>query len=257
MNISNKSNSDYLSIDPSRRPEPLPSPKLTWSTPDKNWSHTDNNNRTNTPLPPNLDFNKWNPVTREQSSVFSTIQSYRTMISDFLKALTPKGDWEGPKTTAPTTKPNNVTDQKNELPRMNFQDKMNLLMEPHRASGKVSEAELQTALIANQLHHVGDSVELLFLSTFDTSRRSGFSISEANKLALRVVAQTGSIEKKDADWVYSLTYRAAQLDKDLNSMKESHSNKGVANIQDALSISEVNLVQINQGIIIPSNRSVF
>lgn len=136
-----------------------------------------------------------------------------------------------------------------------FKERVSAMLINHKNLGSVSEADLQTAMIAYQLYQKDPSFESLFLTGVQEAKSRGVAAVEANKISLIATegSSSGKLTRSDAEWVYRLTYRGAQLDTDHASL----SGAGALPLDQVLQIAEVNLASIGSGAIVPDARALY
>ena len=140
--------------------------------------------------------------------------------------------------------------QSGELP---FQEKIRQFLSPD-ANASISEARLQYGIMAFQLYQKSPSIEAAFQVAFAEATRDGLSTAEASKQALRTVRDDGMIEAWEADWAFSVSYRASQLDSSLNALSDTSSP--TQNFDAATFTAEVALAYIQGGTIDVPTRSL-
>ncbi|HMO17871.1 MAG TPA: hypothetical protein PKA63_06750 [Oligoflexia bacterium] len=175
-----------------------------------------------------------------------------TLIDNLVKGA--KGGWENgvvnPPSIIPPGNPPPITPP---ITPQSFKERVSLLLDKHKAVGVVSEADLQTAMIAYQLYQKDPALESLFLRGVDEAKSRGVSAVDANKISLKATesSSNGKLTKPDAEWVYRLTFRGAQLDSDHGALKEGSSGAGTLAVDQAIQIAEVTLAQIASGALVP------
>jgi hypothetical protein len=120
------------------------------------------------------------------------------------------------------------------------------------AKGSVNEQQMQEAVVMYQLYQKDEELETVFKSKLSEAKSQGKTGESAVKSALVETEKSGKIARWESDWVFSLSYRAAQFDSEVGNLVTASSMKSPLAIQTA----ERNLLSIATGVEIPVSRTV-
>lgn len=119
-------------------------------------------------------------------------------------------------------------------------------------SGKLTEESIRENVIMYQLYQKDADAEKIFKDSLDVQKKAGKTSDDAIKAALKEVEAKDKIARWESDWVYSLSFGAAQLDQD----KSIISKDGGLNAKLAIQTAERNLVAIATGVEVPVSRTI-
>jgi hypothetical protein len=136
---------------------------------------------------------------------------------------------------------------------LSWQDKALEYIRPG-SSGLVTEGELQEALVTYQLYEKGSNVESLFREELQKAKENSSAVQTNIKSSLEKVVASGVITKEEADTMYSIAHRAAQLDDSIGAISNVRGN-GVS-VADAIKTGGENLARIRKGEIEYTQRSI-
>jgi hypothetical protein len=127
----------------------------------------------------------------------------------------------------------------------------------HIEHGHVNEADLQAAVVSYKLYQKSEDAEHYFLTRLEAEKGNNKSPSEALKAALIATQEAGKISKLEAEFVYSLSFRAAQIDENLEEVSEAPHGAGTMDLGHAVKSAEINLAKVIQGKIIIDSRALY
>ncbi len=113
------------------------------------------------------------------------------------------------------------------------------------SSGIVTEGELQEALVTFQVYQKSIPAQTMFRQEMEELKNSSSAVQSNIKSALSKVVEAGLISKEDANMIYSISHRAAQLDESVGAI--SNAKRDGALLSDAIKIGGDNLAKINSG----------
>lgn len=117
----------------------------------------------------------------------------------------------------------------------------------------VNEEKMRESVIMYQLYQKDEEAENVFRAALAQNKSAGKSSDAAIKAALIETEKANKIQRWESDWVYSLSFQAAQLDNDLNNVSGALANLPAA---AAIQTAERNLIAIATGASTPLQRSV-
>jgi hypothetical protein len=152
-----------------------------------------------------------------------------------------------------------ITQSSSFNPEIASQKLKNLLIAD--SAGQVHEEALQHALVASLLSERNDGASSAYQSAFGAAMAVGVPTEDAVKFALTKIVQAGLISTKDAENINGVSFRAAQLD---NNLEALYDNRGSANdptiavmeLNSAVEKAKSTLAQINSGELSLTARSL-
>jgi hypothetical protein len=116
-----------------------------------------------------------------------------------------------------------------------------------KGNERLSEADLRNGIVSYQLSQSNPPLDSEYKRLFESARSSGKSVSASVASALKELSAQRSLKASDAEWVYSLSSRAAQLDDNLEYLRTTAGSSANYELKNALQIAEVNLASIQNG----------
>lgn len=129
---------------------------------------------------------------------------------------------------------------------LTFSEKMKLIFS-NSDKKRLSEQDVRRGVVTYQLYQKDPKLADAFQSYFDAASRAGNSKDLSLQKALIHLIEDGKLPRSDASWVYSLSFRAAQLDKNENKLSNKATLGHGKSLQDAIKIAEANLAGIQNG----------
>ncbi len=123
------------------------------------------------------------------------------------------------------------------------------------SKGTVSELKMQEAVVMYQLYQKDEEAESIFKTKLAEAKSQGKTGQSAIKAALIETEKSGKIARWESDWVFSLSYRAAQLDDNIKDLKTQNTGSNMPQ-KLAIETAERTLLAIATGVEIPVNRPV-
>lgn len=123
------------------------------------------------------------------------------------------------------------------------------------SKGTVSELKMQEAVVMYQLYQKDEGAESIFKTKLAEAKSQGKTGQSAIKAALIETEKSGKIARWESDWVFSLSYRAAQLDDNIKDLKTQNTGSNMPQ-KLAIDTAERTLLAIATGVEIPVNRPV-
>ena len=120
----------------------------------------------------------------------------------------------------------------------------------------VSEERMQEAVVMYQLYQKDEAAEGIFKTKLEEFKANGKDSETAIKAALIETEKAGKIARWESDWVFSLSYRAAQFDSKLDLMGSEKEVSGKISTMQAIQQAERNLVSIATGVETPASRTI-
>jgi hypothetical protein len=120
--------------------------------------------------------------------------------------------------------------------------------------GSVNEEQMQEAVVMYQLYQKDEELETVFKAKLGEAKLQGKTGESAVKSALVETEKSGKIARWESDWVFSLSYRAAQFDSDIGILGTSTSSSMKAPL--AIQTAERTLLSIATGVEKPVSRTV-
>jgi hypothetical protein len=182
-------------------------------------------------------------------SYLGQIKEMVSSIIDAIKGLIPK----------PVTPPvNSPVNPLPETPRKmeSFPERMPKILSAHAGIGHVNEVDLQAGVIAYQLYQKSEDAEKFFLSKL-TEARGKMGPSEALKSALIATQEAEKISKNEAEFLYTLSHRASQLDENHTEVSKSENGAGTMDLANAMKLAEITLASVIHGKIILEPRPLY
>jgi hypothetical protein len=136
---------------------------------------------------------------------------------------------------------------------LSWQDKALEYIRPG-SSGLVTEGELQEALVTYQLYEKGSRAESLFREKLQNAKENSSAVQANIRSSLERVVAEGLITREEADSIYSIAHRAAQLDDSVGAISNVRSNG--ASVADAIKTGGDNLARIRNGEMEYTRRSI-
>lgn len=128
-------------------------------------------------------------------------------------------------------------------------------------SGQVDEEQLQHGLTQHILNELHPEAATAYREAFASAQSQGQATEDAVKSALKDVVAQGALSESRAEQISGLTFRAAQLDNNLDALYDGKGGPNdptvaTASLSDAVKMAEATLVQIRDGGITPSIRDL-
>ncbi len=120
-------------------------------------------------------------------------------------------------------------------------------------NNNITEEKMRESVIMYQLYQKDEEAENVFKTALTQNKSNGKSSDDAIKAALIETEKSNKIERWESDWVYSLSFQAAQLDNDFSNVSGISNNLPAA---AAIQTAERNLVSIASGSATPLQRSI-
>lgn len=195
------------------------------------------------------------------SSFKEMMQSYLGQIKDMVSSIIDaiKGLIPKPVTPQPVNPPaSNPVNNLPETPRKmeSFPDRMPKILSGHAGIGHVNEVDLQAGVIAYQLYQKSEDAEKFFLSKL-TEERGKMGPAEALKSALIATQEAGKISKNEAEFLFTLSHRASQLDENHAEVSKSENGAGTMDLGNAIKTAEITLASVIHGKIILEPRPLY
>jgi hypothetical protein len=175
-----------------------------------------------------------------------------TKLIDSLKATDPSPTDQPSTATPPPTDSSGETTPTADKPTsgtpgsQSFAEKEKTVLKPD-ANGKVSELELRRGVVVYQLYQKDSALEATFEKYYAEAQKNGDTPTNALKSALSQLVSDKKLEKSEADWVYSLSFRAAQFEgEDTGLSTSTNSSHGLA-LNAAIKSAEATLAGIQSG----------
>ncbi len=91
--------------------------------------------------------------------------------------------------------------------------------------GNYHEEQLQHAVVTHLLDQISDKARTAYVRSYNTKTKAGMCEEDAVKQALTEVVQSGSLSMTDAKLVNGISFRAAQLDSNLEALYDNRGGK--------------------------------
>lgn len=121
--------------------------------------------------------------------------------------------------------------------------------------GMVAESDLQEAVVKYQIYQKSEQSEQVFISELEKSKATTTNRQSALKTALKNSVAAGAITQAEADFVYSISFKASQFDSELDKISTAKSTGGLSS-QNAIQLGAVNLSMIKDGSSKLDSRSI-
>lgn len=115
------------------------------------------------------------------------------------------------------------------------------------SKGKVSEIELRRGVVVYQLYQKDSKLADSFQTLYNTAIQNKSTPTVAVKTALNQLVKDGKLSKADANWVYSLSFRAAQFEGSQQALSTSTTGTHGLDRAAAIKIAEATLAGIQSG----------
>lgn len=162
------------------------------------------------------------------------------------------GDMTKPSTGSQSGTP--TADKPVNLPNaLGWNDKALEFLRPG-SSGRVTEGELQEALVSFQVYEKGTEAVTAFRQAMEAAKETSSAVQGNIKASLLKVVTAGFLTKEEAEKIYSISHRAAQLDESTGAISNSKSEGAL--LSDAIKAGGENLQKIRNGEIEYSSRTI-
>jgi hypothetical protein len=178
-----------------------------------------------------------------------SLSDIKDIVSDVFGIDKPAGEEKAPVSDAPGVS-DNPQNTPNALP---WNDKALEYLNPGR-TGMVTEGELQEALVTFQIYEKNIEAKRLFRQELADAKNSSSAVQGNIKSSLQKVVDAGLLSLEDAEKIYSVSHRAAQLDEAIGAI--SNVRRDGAMLSDAIRIGGDNLGKIRSGEIEYTRRSL-
>lgn len=121
--------------------------------------------------------------------------------------------------------------------------------------GMVAESDLQEAIVKFQIYQKTEQGEAVFISELEKAKATTTNRQSALKTALKNTIASGAISQAEADFVYSISFKASQFDSEVDKISTAKSTGGLS-AQNAIQLGAVNLTMIQAGDTKPEARSI-
>jgi hypothetical protein len=112
--------------------------------------------------------------------------------------------------------------------------------------GMVAESDMQEAIVKFQLYQKSDVAERVVSAELEKAKASTQNRQSALKTALKNTVASGAITQPEADYVYSISFRASQFDAEMDKISTAKSTGGLS-ATNAIQLGAVNLTMIREG----------
>lgn len=112
--------------------------------------------------------------------------------------------------------------------------------------GMVAESDMQEAIVKFQLYQKSDIAEQVVSAALEKAKASTQNRQSALKTALKDTVLSGAITQGEADYVYSISFRASQFDSEMDKISTAKSTGGLSAV-NAIQVGAVNLTMIREG----------
>lgn len=188
------------------------------------------------------------------SSFKEMMAEYMSQIKELVSGIMEAFKGAQPQKPEPTKEePANTTGR----PVKSFADRVPEILSGHKSIGHINEADLQGAVITYQLHQKSEDAELFFMQKLAEIEKTKSNKSEAVKAALIATQEAGKISKHEAEFVYSLSHRAAQVDEKHDEVSNAQHGAGTMDLAHAIKGAEINLAQVVQGKLIIEPKPLY
>jgi hypothetical protein len=182
------------------------------------------------------------------------MKEYMSQIKEMVAGLVESfKNMQPPTVSSPPKVETEVSSRKME----SFAERVPLKLAGHVEHGHVNETDLQAAIVSYQLYQKSEDAEHYFLTRLEEEKSNNKSPSEALKIALVATQEAGKISKIEAEFVYSLSFRAAQIDENLEEISEAPHGTGTMDLGHAVKFAEINLAKVIQGRIIIESKALY
>ena len=128
-------------------------------------------------------------------------------------------------------------------------------------SGNVNEEQLQSAIVQSLLEQKNKDLGKSYLQELSNSIGKGNQFEDSVKEALKALVKQGAITKAEAEKINGNSFRAAQLDSNLDALYDSKGGKGddtvaVMKLEDAIKSAKQILDDIKSNKITSATRSL-
>ncbi|HMO17870.1 MAG TPA: hypothetical protein PKA63_06755 [Oligoflexia bacterium] len=126
------------------------------------------------------------------------------------------------------------------------------------SSGQINEADIQAGVASYQLYQKSEAAEQAFVSKREELISQGVDRAESIKKALIYTQEKNLISKKEADFVYSISFQAAQIDDDPNTVSiASQAGNGTIDYGHGLKAAEIFLANVVNANVKVESRSLY
>ncbi len=112
--------------------------------------------------------------------------------------------------------------------------------------GMVAESDLQEAVVKYQIYQKSDQGEAIFMQEMEKAKAATTNRQSALKTALKNTVEAGAITQAEADYVYSISFKASQFDSVVDKISTAKSTGGLS-AMNAIQLGGVNLSMIRGG----------
>jgi len=112
--------------------------------------------------------------------------------------------------------------------------------------GMISESDLQEAVVKFQIYQKTEKGEKVFIEELEKAKATTTNRQTALKTALKNTIAAGAITQAEADFVYSISFKASQFDAELDKISTAKATGGLST-QNAIQLGAVNLTMIQAG----------
>ena len=196
------------------------------------------------------------PQTNLMSEIRELLAELGELLKTLLKQLLPAAS--APAASSPVASeinPSASTETAVSVPALNFSEKLKLVLEPD-SENRVSENELRRGVITFQLYQKSPKTAEAFVESYDKLVDDDAPADLAIEKALIGLVEDGQVSRTDANWIFSLSHRAAQLDSDTATVGKSSSGKEGFDLQGAIRCAEATLAGIQAGSIKVEQRNL-
>ncbi|MFN8392090.1 MAG: hypothetical protein U0136_17495 [Bdellovibrionota bacterium] len=130
--------------------------------------------------------------------------------------------------------------------KLPFAEKERSVLKPD-ANHKVSEVELRRGIVVFQLYQKDAKLADEFQSAYETAKTAGQTSTNAVKTALLQLVDQKKLSKADANWVYSLSARAAQFEGSEAALSTTTTGSHGLEVGAAIQLAERTLAGIQSG----------
>ncbi len=121
-----------------------------------------------------------------------------------------------------------------------------------KENGEIDEEQFQHGLTKHILDDINPEAAKEYLAAFSKARESGQAVEDAVKTALQEVVQGGLLSAEDAEKINGVTFRAAQLDDNLEALYDGRGGENdptvaKASLQEAIAKAEAVFQQAESG----------